>query len=224
MANKQFVRQILKTNNPNTVITEGFLRSDVLLTSSNANITFPFLLAQSQATAKCYPLNPADGFCVTAMSLKIYKSADTAAPSTATNIAKTIDYSYPNPSVFSKSGEAANLESLYNALMKVTINNNVIFSQYPVFKFRRVNTSQQGTQSATTFQATQSEEQNGLANGLVPLEPTINMLGNWTMVFQLIPPAALDLTGTTSTNYISLILDGFLLQQGALSDKSFAGL
>ena len=159
MANKQFVRQILKQNNPNTVITEGFLRSDVLLTASNANITFPFLLAQSQATAKCYPLNPADGFCVTAMSLKIYKSADTAAPSTANNIAKTIDYSYPTPAVFSKSGEAANMESLYNAIMKVTINNNVIFSQYPVFKFRRVNTSQQGTQSATTFQATQSDNQ-----------------------------------------------------------------
>ncbi len=223
MANLQFVREILKKNNPGSVITQGFLRSDVLLTASNANITFPFLLAQSQATVKCYPLNPADAFCVTAMSLKIYKSADTASP-TATNISKTIDYSYPNPSVFSKSGEAANLESLYNGVMKVTINNNVVFSQFPVFKFRRVNTSQQGTQSATTFQATQSEEQNGLANGLVPLEPTINMLGNWTMQFQLIPPAALDLTGTTSTNYVSLILDGFLLQQGALTDKSFVGL
>ena len=114
MANLQYVREILKKNNPGTTITQGFLRSDVLLTASNANITFPFLLAQSPATAKCYPLNPADGFCVCAMSMKIYKSADTAAPSTANNIAKTIDFSYPSPGIFTKAGEAANLESLYN--------------------------------------------------------------------------------------------------------------
>ena len=78
-----------------------------------------------------------------------------------------------------------------------------------------MNTSQYGTQSATTFQTAQSEEQYGVNGGLVALEPTINMQGSWTMAFQLVPPAALDMTGTSSINFVSLVLDGFLLQNAA---------
>lgn len=214
MANLQFVYETLKKKNPGAIITQGFLRSDVQLTASNSNINFSFLQTQNITTVKCQTLQPADAFCVTAMALKIYKSTDIATPSAA-NVAKTIDYSYPQPSVFSKSGESANLESLFNGNLQVTIQKRVIFSQFPAYKFRRVNTSQYGTQSATTFQTAQSEEQYGVNGGLVALEPTINMQGSWTMAFQLVPPAALDMTGTSSINFVSLVLDGFLLQNAA---------
>ena len=227
MANLPFVLEKLRTNNPKSVITQGYLRSDVLLTASNANITFPFLLAQLQTTVKCMPIQPGDAFCICAWALKIYKSADTGA-ATAGNISQTVDYSYPNPNVFTKSGEASNLESLFNGYLKIIMNNNVINSQYPAYKFRRVNTSQKGSQTGVAagpiYSTVSSEEQNFVSNGLVALEPTINFLGNWNFQAQLIPPAALDLTGTASTNYVSLILDGFLIQQGALSQDSFKGL
>jgi len=214
MANLQYVYETLKKRNPGAYITQGFLRSDVQLTASNSNLNFSFLQTQNITTAKCVTLQPADAFCVTAMALKIYKSTDTATPSPA-NVAKTIDYSYPQPAVFAKSGEALALESLYNGLLQVTIQKRVIFSQFPAYKFRRVNTAQYGTQSATTFQTSPSEESYGVSASLVALEPTINMQGSWTMNFQLIPPASLDMTGTSSINFVSLILDGFLLQNAA---------
>jgi len=222
MANLQYVKEVLKKANPNAVITQGYLRNDIALAASNANLTFQLLQSQNQSTVKCMPLQAADGFCVTAMSIKIYKSVD----GTPANIAQTIDFSYPNPKVFTKAGEASNLESIFNGYMSVTIQKKQIFSQFPMWKFRRVNTSQQGSQTGINatpaYSIVTSEEQNGAWNGLVPLEPTINLQGGWTCNFQVIPPASLDLTGTSSTNYISLILDGFLLQNCATYD--FSGL
>ena len=222
MANLQYVYETLKKKNPGAFITQGFLRSDVLLTAANSNINFSFLQTQSIPTVKCQTLQPADAFCVTAIAMKIYKdTVDTGAGVvTPAGIAPTVDYSYPNASVFSGSGEAANLESLYNGFLQVTIQKRVIFSQFPAYKFRRVNTSQKGTQSATTFATAPAEEQYGVNGSLVGLEPTINMNGGWTMNFQLIPPAALNLAGTSSNNFVSLILDGFLLQNAA--NYSFA--
>lgn len=216
MGNLKYVYDTLKRKNPTAFITQGYLRSDLQLGSSNANLTFNFLANQTVVTAKCMPLQQADAFCVTAMSMKIYKSATDL---TASNVAQTIDMNYPNVKVFSKSGEAGNLESLYNSYLQVTIQKRIVFSQYPAWKFRRVNTSQQSSQTGLIagpiYSVVSAEEQAGVSNGLVALEPTINMQGGWTMSFTIVPPAALDLTGTSSVNCVSLLLDGFLLQNAA---------
>lgn len=218
MANLTTAYEKLKEKNPKARITQSYLRSDVILGTAQT-INFALLANQAMISAKEIRLQMSDAFCVTAWTIKLYKSADTAAPLTAANVAKAIDYNYPQPAVFTASNEAANLENIYNSSMQVTINKNVIFSAYPCYKFRRVNQSQLGTTTAVlagpTAYTIASEQQAGVDNGLVGLTPTFNLQGAWNMQFTLNCPASTAMAGTSSTNVVSLILEGFLLQNAA---------
>lgn len=218
MANTSFVLSELKRKNaPGTVITQSFLRSDVILGTSGP-VNFAFLQNQSIVSAKEVRLQPSDAFCVTSMALKIYKSADTTGL-TNNGVAITVDYSYPNPAIFTGANEAVNLENLFNGYLSLVVNKSVIYSAFPAYKFRRVNTTQLGVTSAAIAGPVQykipTEEQAGVNNGLVSLEPTINLMGSWNLQFTLNCPGNLNLAGTSSTNVCSLILDGFLLQNAA---------
>jgi hypothetical protein len=103
--------------------------------------------------------------------------------------------------------------------MNVTVNKTEYFSQYWANVFRRVNQAQAGAVTAAitgpTTYTTPAEQQDGKNNGFVGIEQTFYMSGAWDMSFQLILPTAVSLAGTSSLNYVSLILAGFVIGNGA---------
>jgi hypothetical protein len=221
---KSIELQKAKAAYPNAIITEGFLRSDIPVSSTVSSLNFNFLASQPNSGATSLTpkernlrLKLSDAFLVTGWKLCIYKAG--AASPTEAQQSTPVEYSYPNASVFSGSGEAANFEALYNSVMNVTVNKTEYFSQYWANVFRRVNQAQAGAVTAAitgpTTYTTPAEQQDGKNNGFVGIEQTFYMSGAWDMSFQLILPSAVSLAGTSSLNYVSLILAGFVIGNGA---------
>jgi hypothetical protein len=227
--NKAIELQKAKSVFPGEFITEGILRSDIPVTGAVSNLSFKYLASTPNAGAtqltvkeRLFRLQLADAFMATGWKLVIYKAP--AATPTDAQIATSIDYSYPQPAVFTGSDEAPNFEALYQSQLQVTINKTVYFTQYWTNVFRRVNQAQLGTTTAATFVTgddaatayTQASEQmDGKNNGFVPIEQPFYMSGAWDMPFNLTLPTSVNLAGTTSVNYVSLVLAGFVISNGA---------
>lgn len=216
--------QKAKAAYPNAIITEGFLRSDVPVSGTVSSLNFNFLASQPNSGATSLTpkernlrLKLSDAFLVTGWKLCIYKAG--AATPTELQQSTPIEYSYPNRAVFTGSGEADNFETLYNSVMNVTVNKTEYFTQYWTNVFRRVNQAQLGaTTAAITGPVTYTqpaEQQDGKNNGFVGVEQTFYMSGAWDMSFGLTLPTGANLAGTSSLNYVSLILAGFVIGNGA---------
>lgn len=226
MANKTVTLEMLRAKyaGRGVTITQGHLRSDLLVTGATNSLKFNFLDNQPNGGAnnltpkeRGFRLKISDAFCVTGWQLALYKAA--AAEPTDLQIIQAVDYSYPNPTVWSGANEAIAFEAIYNSPLSVVINKQEIVSQYMCKEFRRVNSTQKGqVTAAITGPATyevDTEEQNGAANGYVSVDPTFNMKGGWDLSFQINLGAAATLTGTTSVNYVSMIMKGFLIANGS---------
>lgn len=223
--NLRLTYERLKASNQDARITQGSLVSEVLLTGSQQNLQFN--LKENQPNAGSNNLTPneqrlklSDAFCITNVSIQIRRVTQAGATATATEINQGLLYTFANPNVFTGSGEAAALRSIANGILTVTVNKQQIYTQFPARGFTKIGTSQQGTTTAaiagpTTYTIAR-DERNGLIDGFVPLWPTINLQGAWDMIFQLNLGIAQSMGATGNfSNYATLLLDGFLLQNAA---------
>ena len=138
-------------------------------------------------------LTQQDSFVASACGMFLLKAATTVD-------ATFIVHTYPSPAVFTGAGVAAALETIYNSVMRIVVNNQVILPVWHLSRHRSVPQSQQVAAAAN---------QNGIAqdqidlssDGFVPMEPNVIMIGSKGTVITIVLPAALaavDGTGTPS--------------------------
>jgi hypothetical protein len=180
------------------VLTQSDLVLEQLLSTSLTQYSFPVLQNDVGPTGQQkfnteVRLTQQDSFVASACGLFLIHAAN---PTDATLIAHT----YPSPAVFTGAGVAAALETIYNSVMKITVNNQVILPVWHLSRHRMVPQSQQVAAAAN---------QNGIAqdqidlssDGFVPMEPNVIIIGSKGTVITVTLPAALaavDGTGTPS--------------------------
>lgn len=188
----------------------SYLRSDFNLQGTNSSINFNILANQGSPSASENRLQLADAFVVTHIGFYLLK-AGTSTSATATEIAQAVPHTFPNPLVFTGSGEAANLEVLYNSSLTLKLNQVVWYPYLAMRKFYRVGTSQATVgSSAVNNSPVQRDEWNGPDYGSLPLIPPILFNGQGQNSVVINMAASVATSGTSSTNLISFVADGIL--------------
>lgn len=190
-------------------ITYSYLRSEVSL-GTVGSVKFPILTQDGTPTVNERRLNITDDFVVTSLGLFIYKQASGAA------LGNSILYTFPNSLVFSGSSEASNLQSIYNGFLNVTIDRKEIIPAIDCMQFYEVGTAQQSVLTAATGTGNAYlANQYGKEAGFAEVIPTFKLGGAFVNEVNLNLPASANLAGTSSTNYVALVMRGFLIQGGA---------
>jgi hypothetical protein len=185
-------------------LTQSYLRSEVALSTSVANYHIPVLVNDTQngsVRVNEKRLNLQDIFICTELSVLIGIGS-----ATATN-AKL--YTYPNANVFSTTTSAADLWSIYNGYLNLTINNEQVLPAWSVLRHMMVPQTQGsvGITAQTIFPIDQVDYSSDTS---YPVEPGLVMNGAANINFSLTAngaPAAI-----TSNSFIAVIQRGILCQ------------
>lgn len=149
-------------------------------------------------------LNQQDAFIVSAMGFFLSK------PTSSTD-ATYVQETYPNPVIFPTG--AASLETFYNSLLQIAINNDIVLPVWHMGRHRYVPQSQKVAAAAN---------QNGIGNdqidlsndGFLPIEPNIVMVGSKNNIITLtlpVAPATLD-----ANTRLTLWMRGVLAQNSTI--------
>lgn len=195
---------------PEARIYESDLQTEAIAGNTN-KYNFNVLASDGGTAGNITPneirLNKTDIFLATHMAICIYKVPG-ASPVTADYL-KTVLRTFPNPIVFPGVGEANALESLYQAgILQVIVNDDVFVDNFKVQRFRNVGQAQQGVGPAVI---TQMDEFDSQTSPYRPLSRPIEFNGNTKIQMNISLPTAIDMSGTTSTNVISILSRGYLV-------------
>jgi hypothetical protein len=185
-------------------LTQSFLRSEVALSTSVANYHIPVLVNDTQngsVRVNEKRLNLQDIFITTEIDILIGIGAATATDAKL--------YSYPNPNVFSTSGAAAALYSLYNGYLNLTINNEQLLPAWSVLRHLFVPQTQGGV-GITAQTIFPIDQINFGEDAAYPVEPGIVMNGAANINLNLTAngaPAAIQ-----ANSFICVIQRGILCQ------------
>jgi hypothetical protein len=198
------------------VITQSYLRLQSAVLSTQSSIQFGVLVNElAPNTSTVDPsekrLSLVDNFLITEMRFSLLKVAtgDTASISPL--------FQYPNEYVFTGSGEAKNLESVYNSSFSLLINGETILDSWDVRRHYRVGTAQQGLAVSTAASANTygADTHDSASYGYFPVTPQIELRGNAKNKLTINLPVSVNLAGTSSSNYIVCELRGLLVQNGS---------
>jgi hypothetical protein len=185
-------------------LTQSFLRSEVALSTSVANYHIPVLVNDTQngsVRVNERRLNLQDIFITTEIDVLIGIGSSTATDSKL--------YSYPNATVFSTTGAATALYSIYNGYLNLTINNEQVMPAWSVLRHLFVPQTQGGV-GVTAQTVFPIDQINFGEDAAYPVEPGIVMNGAANINMQLTcngAPAAIQ-----SNSFIAVIQRGILCQ------------
>jgi len=185
------------------VLTQSYLRSEVALSTSVANYHLPVLVNDTQngsVRVNEKRLNLQDIFVTSEIAVLIGVGTGTST--------KAILYTYPNSTIFTTT-TAADLWSLYNGYLNLTVNNAQVLPAWDVYRHYFVPQTQGGVgiTAQTVFPIDQNDASD---NSFYPVEPGIVMNGAANINFQLTANGA---PATILANsFIAVIQRGILLQ------------
>lgn len=113
-----------------------------------------------------------------------------AKPSSATD-ATFVVQTYSNPQVFSTANVAAALETLYNSICRITVNNDVVFPVWSLSRNRVVPQTQQAPLISGVENAIPYSQIDLSSDGFFPLEPNLVFIGSKGYVINIVLPQAL---------------------------------
>jgi len=201
----------LEANNPGKTITPSFLRLEKEVTGTVSSIDFDTLINQGSVLSTERRLNLPDKFAVTGVSLFISKISSSSAANHAT---KTL-YSFPNAQVFTGSGEADNLMALYNGFLSLRIGGDILIDSMNCYDFYEAGNYQKGVgSSATSNVPVQRDQFKGTRQSRVNFDQVINLDGSKKIQWSITLPTSTSLAGTSSVNTVSMLLSGYLIQDG----------
>jgi len=185
------------------VLTQSYLRSEVALSTSVANYHIPVLVNDTQNGAVRVNekrLNLQDIFVTSEISVLIGVGTGTST--------KAILYTYPNSTIFTTT-TAADLWSLYNGYLNLTVNNSQVLPAWDVYRHYFVPQTQGGVgiTAQTVFPIDQNDASD---NAFYPVEPGIVMNGAANINFQLTANGAP--ASILANSFIAVIQRGILLQ------------
>ena len=142
------------------VLSQSYIRSEVLLTTTATRYRFPLLVNDnfSTVTNTSNLLNLQDAFYISHAALFFAK------PTSSTDTTFQL-VTYPNSIIFSTANTAASLYTWYNAYFTLTVNNRVIWPQLDAYRFYDVPQTQDGSAAAVI------DQQKGSDSALYPIEP-----------------------------------------------------
>lgn len=188
------------------VLSQSYLRSEVVLSTTQTLYTFPILINDNTAGAATNTsrlLNLQDAFYVSELALFV------AAPSSATDTTFQL-CTYPNTTQFT-GGSADALNTLYNGNMSLTINNRQIMPSWDLYRHYNVPQQQQTADADyTTSGINYLDQQSGASSAFVPVEPGIVLVGSKQNVLQINIPAAL--AAVQANSRAILVFRGHLAQ------------
>jgi len=196
-------------------ITEGYLRFEANLSiGSTGTIQFAVVEGDQSpnANATANPneqrLAKTDEFVIESYSFQLAKSATTS----IANLTIMKPDSYPDPAIFTGSGEAANLYSIYNGNLFIQIDGIVWTQQGKMLKYLYIPETQQGTTNANPV--SEWWENSTVRDGY----PSITLRGNGKNVIQVNLGSSINLAlnATTNTNnWLIMQVDGYLVQNAS---------
>jgi hypothetical protein len=183
------------------VVTQSYLRSEALLTTSAATYSLPVLVNQnsSNTNVRLKLLNLQDLFVISEISLFLVSGAASSGAAAF--------YEYPDPTVFSSG--AAQLMNVYNGNISIIANNQQILPSWDCLKHYFAPQTQKGVgvTAQTVFPINQVDAS---VDTVYPVEPNIVINGAANYQVNLNLPAAP--TTLDSNTYVALIFRGLLLQ------------
>jgi hypothetical protein len=221
LAPKAFSRNASMINSFNKAgirATEGTLRLEVSLDSS-AGYTFQVNANQTQLISE-KRLRSGDAFVPTALGFFVKKAGSSTTPTNA-EIAIGIPRTYPNSTIFTGSGEAANLEVLYQSYLQFQVNSVNVTETLDTLRFRRVGQAQQGVQASQQAAAVGTngayvrDEWDNSDYGFQTFHQSLCFNGQANNQINLLTPTSVNCAGTSSVNYAVIIMRGVLLINGA---------
>jgi len=191
--------------------TPAQLRQDIEIADNQTAYDFNFL-AENEVSLPEVRLPRTDIFAATRIGMYIMQVTDGQE-------ARGILQTYPNATHFADNATPAHLEIFYNGIVTSKVNNTIVYEKFNTRKFRVVPETQE---SATIVHSMQ-----GWEAGMIPVEPRIILNGNQKNEFSIKVPtfstaAVAPATPATYSNYLILVLEGFLVSGG--SDAHSAGL
>jgi|TARA_E500000318_G_C3507103_1_gene190766 hypothetical protein len=208
VSEKTFITNRL--NVPYENLSQSYLRAETQLTSTS-QIDFQFQLnnvggGNKIVTERLLELN--DEFVITNFFIGL-KQIGSDTPTDAQHLNAQI-FTWDNVKVFSGTN-AANVSSVYNGSLGMTINRKQFIPEFPVRAFRRVPQTQQSTlqDAATTFTGGVDQYPNGLY-GFYPTDPTV-INGRQTIDTSIDLGASVDFDDSSNSVFAVAILRGYLV-------------
>ena len=138
-----------------------------------------------------------------------------------TSIATQLPYAFPDSTIFTGSGEATNLNCMYNGRLQFNINSVNLTETIDTLRYKRVGVAQQGV-GLSTYDATNNPSNKYLRSswdsadyGFQTFHQSIALNGQANNLINLLLPTGVNCAGTSSQNYAVIILRGTLLINGA---------
>lgn len=191
------------------ILSQSFLRLEQPITNSSVAINFPILNNQTQGgqsvRATERRLNLQDAFYASDVFIFLTR-ADSP---TATDL---LLQTYPNPVIFPIGGAttpatpaAAPLQTFYNGILQIAVNNRTIVPAMDMEKFQIV------PQTQLTAATNSPQTQTNLGVGCV-LEPNIVMIGSKNTQIQILLPGAISSDAIDAYTYAVIMFRGVLAQ------------
>jgi hypothetical protein len=193
-----------------TVLSQSYLRSETLLSTSTTSYHMPILINDNQngSTSSFNTsqlLNLQDAFVISGIFIGFSNNADNTATAFRVN-------TYPSAINSGSQAAATQMFTLYNGQLQLTVNNRQILTGFPINNCLYVPQTQGiVTQAASTpFNAIDQNE--GYYPAIVPIEPNIVLVGSKNNVCQIQLPAAISTLPTAGAPRLVVIFTGILAQ------------
>lgn len=175
------------------VLSQSYLRSEVVLSTSQTRYRFPLLVNDNfgiggglTTTTTTQLLNLQDAFYVSHIGFYVAK------PASSTDSTFQL-VTYPNAIIFSTANTASSLYQFYNGYMTLTVNNRVLIPNMDLYRFYDVPQTQDGSTGGTII-----DQQKGSDSALYPIEPGVVLVGSKQNVLEVVIPAALTAVESNS--------------------------
>jgi hypothetical protein len=195
--------------NPQTaVLSQSYLRLEVLASASKTSYQFGVLVNDAPAGATTRPtenrLNLQDAFYTSSVQMFFSKTTNT----TDTNLVLN---SYPNARILGATAtDTSGLYQLYNGQLSLTVNNRVITPSWDLYRHLSIPQTQQTGATPTSLTTVPYDQFEGLTSGSCACEPNWVLIGSKNNNLSLNLPSAI--TTVSNYTYIVMILRGVLAQ------------
>jgi hypothetical protein len=169
------------------VLTQSYVRSEVALSTTAATYQLPIVSNSSLPTfATSKPVALQDVHVVSEIGVFVCAPIS----STATDFKL---FTYPNSSVFSTSGAAAALNTLYNGYLNIQVNNQNVVPAIDLYRSYFVPQTQQTSNADYTTSGINYQDQNdGNTFGFTAIEPNLLLNGAANISAQIVLPGAIS--------------------------------
>jgi hypothetical protein len=199
-----------------TVLSQSYLRSEVLLSTTTTNYHVPILINDNQngSTSSFNTsqlLNLQDAFVISGIMVGFSNNVDNTSTAFKVN-------TYPSAvncgtSTTPSQAAATAMLTLYNAQLQLTVNNRQILTGFPILNCLYVPQTQgldpQPT-SETSFK--NIDQTDAYYPAMVPIEPNIVLVGSKNNVCQIQLPAAISTLPTGGAPRLVVYFTGILAQ------------